>query len=304
MKVEIEAGSRIHLGFIDPFGVSGRRWGSVGLYLDKPSLSMLVEKSRNLSVQGPEWMKEVASTIKEKLKIDGLKVMCKRHIPRHVGLGSGTQTILALGLATSRLYGLDLTIEEMARMFDRAKMSGAGYWLFQKGGLVVDGGKTSSSKPPPLLFRYDFPDAWRILLAIPTTEGLGLHSRVEEESISKIRTEPDRDASSTVLMKLLPSLVEEDFEEFTGAIEELDRATSMFFKDVQSGTYHPLSKNVVELFRRVGVNGVGQSSWGPTIYGFLKKNEVEEVTKKLPPVNGFKYLVTSARNSGARVFEL
>jgi beta-ribofuranosylaminobenzene 5'-phosphate synthase len=71
LKIKIDAGSRIHLGFIDPLGVSGRRWGSVGLYLNQPKLSVIVEKSYNLIIHGPKWLKNTASRISEKLKING-----------------------------------------------------------------------------------------------------------------------------------------------------------------------------------------------------------------------------------------
>lgn len=304
MRIKIDAGSRIHLGFIDPLGVSGRRWGSVGLYLNQPRLSVIVEKSDNLIIHGPRWLRDTASRISGKLKIKGLKITCEEYIPRHVGLGSGTQTILSIGLAASRLYGLDLTLEEIAGMFDRCKRSGAGYWLFQKGGLTIDGGRAPSTKLPPLLFRYDLPSEWKILLAIPTAEGLGLHSKVEEESFNKLNAASLKDASTTILMKLLPSIMEKDFLKFTEAVEELDTLTSSFFRSIQLEEYHRLSSKVVELMRNIGVRGVGQSSWGPTVYGFVRDYEVEYVAGRLKPVGVFRYVFTEARNNGAQIIEL
>ncbi len=304
MKIKIDAGSRIHLGFIDPLGISGRRWGSVGLYLDQPKLSIIIERSDNLTIHGPRWLRDIASRVSEKLEVNGLKIVCEEYIPRHIGLGSGTQTILSIGLAASRLYGLDYTLEEIVEIFNRCKTSGTGYWLFQKGGLVIDGGRTSSTKIPPLLFRYDFPSEWKILLAIPTVEGLGLHSQVEEESFNKLNAASLKDSSSIILMKLLPSIIEKDFSKFSEAVEELDNLTSCFFKDIQSGSYHPLSKKIVELMKNLGVQGIGQSSWGPTIYGFVRKDEVEYMARRLKPVDIFRYLFTDARNYGAQVIEL
>lgn len=304
MKIKIDAGSRVHLGFIDPLGVSGRRWGSVGLYLNQPKLSVIVEKSDNLIIHGPRWLRDIASRISEKLKINGLKITCEEYIPRHVGLGSGTQTILSICLAASRLYGLDLTLEEIAEMFNRCKRSGAGYWLFQKGGLTIDVGRAPSSKLPPLLFRFDLPSEWKILLAIPTIEGLGLHSKVEEESFNKLDTASLKDASTIILMKLLPSIMEKDFLKFTEAVEELDALTSSFFRSIQLGAYHQLSSKVVELMKNIGVRGVGQSSWGPTVYGFVREDEVEYIAGRLKPVKVFRYVFTEARNHGAEIIEL
>lgn len=304
MRVKINAGSRIHLGFIDPSGVSGRRWGSVGLYLNEPRLSIICEKSEHIDVHGPEWLKEIASMVCESLKIHGLKIRCEEYIPRHVGLGSGTQTILSIALAASQLYSIDIALEDIAIMFGRCRRSGAGYWLFQKGGLTIDAGATSPLKPPTLLFRSDFPKDWKVLLAVPNIEGLGLHSDVEEERFKNLSTRPVKDASLTILMKLLPSLIEEDFSGFTEAVEELDFLTSSFFEEVQSGPYHPLSGRVVELFRKSGLRGVGQSSWGPTIYGFIRGDEVESLIGKIKPVEGFRYILTTPRNYGAQITEL
>mgnify|MGYP001626156433 CR=1 FL=1 len=304
LKIKINAGSRIHLGFIDPLGVSGRRWGSLGLYLNEPRLSIICEESDYIDVHGPEWLKDIVNRVSKSLEIKGLKVKCEEYIPRHVGLGSGTQTILSIGLAASKLYGLDLSLEDIALMFSRCKRSGAGYWLFQKGGLTIDSGAASPLKPPTLLFRLDFPKEWKVLLAIPNSEGLGLLGQAEEEGFKKLSTRPVKDASLTILMKLLPSLIEKDFTRFTESIEELDFLTSSFFKEIQSGAYHPVSERVVELFRKSGLRGIGQSSWGPTIYSFIREDEVESLTSRIKPVEGFRYVLTSARNYGAEITEL
>lgn len=304
LKVRISAGSRIHLGFIDPLGVSGRRWGAVGLYLDEPKLSMVCEESDHVDVDGPGWLRDLVSTVSKSLGIDGLKVRCEEYIPRHVGLGSGTQTILSIGLAASKIYGLGLTVEELAIMFGRCKRSGAGYWLFQRGGLTIDSGVPSPAKLPKLLFRLDFPRDWRILLAIPDSEGAGLHGEVEEERISKLSAVAAKDASLIVLMKLIPSLIEEDFAKFTEAVEELDLLTSSFFNEAQSGAYHPMAREVIESFKEAGVRGVGQSSWGPTIYGFIEEDDAESLTCKVVPARGFTYVLTTPRNLPGEIIEL
>ena len=50
--VVVEAGSRIHLGFIDLAGDLGRTYGSIGLYLEKPSFKAIVRESDEIVVEG------------------------------------------------------------------------------------------------------------------------------------------------------------------------------------------------------------------------------------------------------------
>lgn len=302
--IKVEAGSRIHLGFIDPLGVLGRRWGSVGLYLNDPRLSMIVSKCDSIIVDGPKWLEMLVEDVVGKLGINGLMVRCLNYIPRHVGLGSGTQTILSIGLAASKLYDLDLTSRDIALIFNRCTVSGAGYWLFQRGGLTIDGGKESDTDIPPLLFRADFPQEWMILLAIPTEEGIGLHGRIEFEALKRPDSGDPRETSLIILMKLLPSVIEKNFQRFSQAIEEIDAMTSRFFETAQSGRYFKDSVKVVELLRKIGVRGIGQSSWGPTIYGFVERSGVEEVGRKLGSVEGFRFIFTTARNIGAEISQL
>ena len=49
--VVVEAGSRIHLGFIDLAGDLGRTYGSIGLYLEKPSFKAIVRESDEIVVE-------------------------------------------------------------------------------------------------------------------------------------------------------------------------------------------------------------------------------------------------------------
>ncbi|MEM1742776.1 MAG: hypothetical protein QXK95_02300 [Nitrososphaerota archaeon] len=296
----VETGSRIHLGFIDPVGLSGRRWGSIGLYVKNPSLKIRVDKSEKIQVNGPSWIDDLVRFIVEKLEVPGLKIECIEYIPRHVGLGSGTQAIFSIAYAATKLDGIDYTLEELANLFRRCRRSGAGFWLFQKGGLVVDGGKSSENEIPPLLFRIDFPEEWIIVLGLPENTSSRVYGDIEEKYMEDISREGDpRNIAYTVLMKLIPSLVNRDFDGFTEAVEELDVETSRFFQKHQGGTYSYYSLSAVDVLKKAGVKGVGQSSWGPTVYGFMEKKYVDDVVEKLRSVEGFRFIFTSPRNSGA-----
>ena len=71
-------------------------------------------------------------------------------------------------------------------------------------------------------------------------------------------------------MKLLPALVEGDLPGFGSALTEVQRVTGAWFAPEQGGVFAP--GEGAELIRRMaewGAEGVGQSSWGPAVYGIV-----------------------------------
>ncbi|MHC1586284.1 MAG: GHMP family kinase ATP-binding protein, partial [Candidatus Hecatellaceae archaeon] len=104
MKVQVETPSRLHFILIDLNGELGRVDGGVGVALQTPGWRIEVEPSaEGLEVEGcPEaGFEEVQNLALKFLGSQGvkpsLKIKVSGGIPRHVGLGSGTQ--LALGVA-------------------------------------------------------------------------------------------------------------------------------------------------------------------------------------------------------------
>src|SRR5262249_44647683 len=125
------------------------------------------------------------------LERHGLPVTCRivvdAAIPEHVGLGSGTQLAIAVGVALSRLFGLDISIQEMAALYDRGQRSGIGIGAFEQGGFLVDGGKGPHDTPPPVVARIDFPAEWRLLLVFDRALR-GLHG---ERELAAFRALPE-----------------------------------------------------------------------------------------------------------------
>jgi len=71
-------------------------------------------------------------------------------------------------------------------------------------------------------------------------------------------------------MQLLPALAEADLMGFGVALEEVQRITGGWFAPVQGGVFAPgETRDVVERLREGGAVGVGQSSWGPAVYGIV-----------------------------------
>src|SRR5438552_1225456 len=101
--------------------------------------------------------------------------------------------------------------------------------------------------------------------------------------------------SHLVLMQLLPGLVEGDLGSFGSALTEIQRVTGAWFAPQQGGVFAP--GPTATLVRRMadwGAAGVGQSSWGPAVYGLVgSEAEGRELAAWTAALLG----------SGGRVFE-
>ena len=142
--VQVTTAARLHLGFLDPGGDLGRRFGSIGLAIDAFETRVELHESPSFEVLGEERERgaKIALRIIESLSLDTRKkLIISNAIPAHAGLGSGTQLALAIASAFRRLGGLPPDAREDARLLDRGGRSGVGVSLFERGGLAVDAGR-------------------------------------------------------------------------------------------------------------------------------------------------------------------
>ena len=167
----------------------------------------------------------------------------------------------------------------------------------------MDAGRGRGTRIPPLIARLKAPERLRIVLAVPR-RGHGLSGGAEDEVFKHIRGDPalSREASRIVLMKLLPSLIEEDLAGFAEAAMKLDEINGMIFSRVQKGIIRKGSEIIAKAMLEAGALGVGQSSWGPTIYGFADSSKnASRLADSIKAFEGFKALITEPRNLGAEI---
>ncbi|RWK72339.1 MAG: GHMP kinase, partial [Mesorhizobium sp.] len=195
-SVTIRVPARLHLGFLDLNGDSGRRFGSVGLPLSEPETAVTLSRSSETIVEGAESRRagEHLSTLCSHLGIRGQhRLVVEQSIPSHAGLGSGTQIALAVAAALRTLHKLPLDIGSDATLLDRGGRSGIGIASFESGGVIVDAGKDDSGRPPPVVARLPFPEEWRVILILD--HGCyGLHGDAE---IAAFRSLPPFPASGS-----------------------------------------------------------------------------------------------------------
>jgi beta-ribofuranosylaminobenzene 5'-phosphate synthase len=274
-SVTVIAPARLHLGFLDLNGGLGRRFGSIGLAIDHPVTRLTIAPTATPFVQGADALRAAAhlDALTRRLGlVAAYGVTIHEAIPDHVGLGSGTQLALALASALRHLEGLAPDVPGDALALHRSQRSGIGAGLFERGGVIVDGGRAEGTVTPPVIARLEFPAAWRVLLVLDSRIK-GLHGAQEAESFAALGPFDAAGAAEIcrlVLIKALPALAESDIESFGGAIERIQEIVGAYFAPAQGGAAHT-SAAVAELLgtlRQHGAKGAGQSSWGPTGFAF------------------------------------
>jgi beta-RFAP synthase len=308
----VSAPARLHLGFVDLNGSLGRRYGSIGLALDAPSTDVDVQRAATTSATGPEHDRvlPLVERCRQALGLKGhYKVVVERAIPAHAGLGSGTQLALAIGFALMRLEGLSLSPKQIGDLAGRGARSAIGMAAFEGGGFIVDGGRGHIDQPPPVLIQTPFPEEWRALLVLDT-RNQGAHGDRETQAFAALPPFPDALADRLcrlVLMQLVPGLIEKDLAAFGAALTEIQRIVGGHFAAAQGGSPWT-SPAVGEFLARaasLGATGIGQTSWGPTGFGFLPSSDVadrlyhslvEEVKAR-----GLEIAIVRGRNAGATI---
>jgi len=309
MKIRIKTPARLHLGLIDLNGNLGRLYGSICLAVNYPNVVLEAENAEKLEVYGLEKDRtaKAVSRFSAYYNIEPkIRLEIKESIPKHSGLGSGTQLYLAVGTSLARVHGIKASTREIASVMGRGFVSGVGVAAFERGGFAVDGGlNVLYQAPPPVVFHQNFPKDWVFVVALPKIKK-GLSGRQEKEAFRGIIPGAERNAaeiSRLVLMKLLPSLLEKDIEGFGYALAEIDRKTGEYYKGIPlDDTLKRVSAHMIGL----GAHGAGQSSWGPAVYGLIEKkyaagleNEIKEFLSE-NKVAG-KVFVAEADNKGAMI---
>jgi beta-ribofuranosylaminobenzene 5'-phosphate synthase len=308
--VRVRAPGRLHLGFLDMNGALGRRFGSIGLAIDRPATRITVNRATSNAASGAESARAFKlAQVFSRGQTSGYQIHVDEAIPAHAGLGSGTQLALAIGTAIARLEGRELAAQDLAGLGSRGARSGIGLAAFGSGGFLVDGGRGSNQKPPPVTLRCDFPDEWRILLMLDPSRA-GVSGDAEKKAFETLPEFPEATAAHIchlVLMKMVPGLKEHDIAAFGGALTEIQAIVGSHFAPGQGGSAwtSPAVGRVAERMKDLGATGIGQSSWGPTGFAFVDGDEaavrlyhslVDEAKG-----DGVEIVIARGRNTGARV---
>jgi beta-RFAP synthase len=311
----VKAPARLHFGFMDLNGSLGRRFGSIGVALEEPFVELTLHPAPTLEIWGPEAerIERYAAAAAAHLGVAPTgRFELRTMIPAHAGLGSGTQLALSVAKLLAQLNSIDFDAAEVAAVLDRGGRSGLGLAAFLEGGLVLDGGRGPADSVPPLLSRFDFPESWRIILAIDASSA-GLHGPHEASAFASLPSFPEAEAADIcrlTLMKILPAAATRDIDAFGSGISELQRRIGDYFAPAQGGRF--ASKRVAAVLAELeaqGAAGIGQSSWGPTGYALAaSRPEAERLVAAVAPVTrrmkGLRLVVVRGSNRGAETTSL
>jgi beta-ribofuranosylaminobenzene 5'-phosphate synthase len=279
-EIVVSAPARLHFGMLDPAGIGARRFGGCGVAVESPRVLVAVasRSRREVTARGSQPERAAAFATRARAAFayhGGVEVDVREAIPPHVGLGSGTKLGLAIALAVAELAGVSAGPQQLAEATGRGARSSVGSWTFSAPGLVVEAGVGDGGSISPLVARHPMPERWRCVLALPLG-AKGLSGNAEDRFFGLLRQarpaiEPS--VSRLVLTALLPGLVTGDIAEFGAALSAIQREIGSMFAAQQGGVFHPRAAPVVAALHRLGVGAVGQSSWGPAVYGIVDGSE-------------------------------
>jgi beta-ribofuranosylaminobenzene 5'-phosphate synthase len=291
MTVRVRAGSRLHFGFQNLSLAHERLYGGVGVALSEPAVVLEAEAAPEVVCED-DTVADYAERAVDLLGVDGVAITVEERLPRHVGLGSGTQIALATLTAVAQVHDRAARVRKRAPALGRGGRSGVGVASFRQGGFVVDGGHpteqftTAAPAPgewtvPPVVARHELPPSWRFVLVSPEAPS-GRSDAEEDASMRHVVEHADPGIADEVarllVRRLLPAAATGDAATFGDAVADLGRLNGAWYADVQGGVYRPPAGDLIDaLNEEPAVHAAGQSSWGPTVFALATAGDAERV---------------------------
>ena len=310
--VKVNTSARLHMGFFDLSGSNNSKFGSLGLAIDAPSTQITITKSEKTLIDTKS-NKNVANIVENIVNMFNIKqhfsLTINQSIPVHAGLGSGTQMALAIGMGINHLFGLQLSLSQIAIAAMRGKRSGIGLGAFHQGGFLVDDGKLAAGKLaevlPKIAIRQGFPEDWRVLL-VQDSAHIGVHGVLESQAFSTLKS-PQGTLRAMVFEHMIPAMQRADLLAFGAYMQDLQAYNGAYFAPIQGGHYASQDVgNVLNWLQKNGAPCVGQSSWGPTCFAVLPNQQQAEtllhqarlVFNSKPNIS---FEIVRGKNSGATI---
>lgn len=316
----VETAGRLHFGFGNLSLAHDRLYGALGVALDQPTLSVEATAADGIHC-ADDAATEYAELACDLLGVAGAEVTVESGLPRHAGLGSGTQLALAVLTAVARAHDRAPAVRERAPALGRGGRSGIGVATFEQGGFVLDAGhpaalftadapRVGEWDVPEVAARHPIPRDWRFLLVVPDVPA-GRSGDDEDASMRQAVTDADPEIADriagVVVREVLPAMAAGDATRFGDAVSNVGRLNGAWYADQQGGTYRPPVGAIVDsLSGAPAIYGAGQSSWGPTVYGVTDADHAEaarEAGREALAAAGVdgEVLLAAGRNRGASI---
>jgi beta-ribofuranosylaminobenzene 5'-phosphate synthase len=312
--VEVFAPSRLHFGMFSFGHENQRQFGGVGAMIGAPGLRLRASAADSFGATGPlaARVAEFARRVGHAWGLSGppaARIDVLSAPAAHVGLGVGTQLALAVASALASLAQRPVDgVAQLAGWVARGERSAVGAFGFQQGGLIVEAGKLPTDRLSPLIARHPLPDGWRFVLARPAdSEGLsGEAERAAFAALPAVSASWTAELCRLALLGLVPAAIAADFAAFSEALFDYGRLAGRCFAAGGAGSFasEPLERLVVRI-RELGGVGVGQSSWGPTLFVVMPSEAAAEDfcerLRRSKPEVALELMIAGPDNLGARL---
>lgn len=315
-QVTVTAPSRLHFGLLSFGQATIRQFGGVGMMVDRPNVALRFAAANKLTTTGPaaDRASEFAGRWLDFYALHGVRP-CEIEVvevpPQHVGLGAGTQLALSIAAGLNAWHARTCPPPaELARSVGRGLRSAVGTYGFLEGGLIIERGKLPTETLSPLDSRLDVPDEWRMVLVRPL-HFQGLAGDAEQrafDSLPAVSAEASEALARELRDHLLPALAVADFDGFSASLYRYGRAAGLCFKALQGGPYNGTQLTaLVERLRSLGIEGVGQSSWGPTLFAIEASQSAAEglrhalLDEPTSDDEDLEVIITTPNNTGSRI---
>ncbi len=152
--------------------------------------------------------------------------------------------------------------------------------------------------------RLEIPADWRIVL-VRAEHRRGLAGPHEADAFARLPPVPEaitRELWQITEREMLPAIERFDCDAFGEAVYQFGRLAGECFAAVQGGPYADAAiAGLVERIRNHGIRGVGQSSWGPTVFAICRSRaEAESLVEWLREcVERHEITIANPNNFGA-----
>jgi beta-RFAP synthase len=314
LSITISAPSRLHFGLLSFNNKECPQFGGVGLMLERPGIDISVVPAGTFRCTGThrDRVQEFAQSWQayhRLSKLPACHITVHKAPPQHVGLGVGTQLGISIAAGLTRYeFGRCDSAADLAASVDRGKRSAIGTHGFESGGFLFELGKSDEREISELAVRRALPDDWRVVLIRPN-EALGLSGTTEQTAFDELPPVPKsitKRLIAEVTESMIPAIESKRFNDFAASVTRYGETAGRCFESCQGGPYaSPRLQSIVDFLLRCGVTGVGQSSWGPTLFALQPSeqaaNELVTVMQDSPEIVSSDLVISRIANAGAKI---
>ena len=276
--VSVTTGSRLHFGLLS----TAAPFGGVGVMIDHPQTEIVIQPAT--SFQCSEEIRDRVLPIAKRVQqlanqaeLPTCDIKLTKRAASHSGLGSGTQLSMAVAEGLTKFCQLSLSPNQLAcRIACRGERSAVGVHGYFAGGLIYE----DADQPVelnPCRTRISITEPWCVGLFQPRKTPppvSGQSERSHFQSLHQSSETKRRQLRSIINSEIIPAAQEKEFADFCHAVHRYNYQSGLLFEDVQGGPYNgPRVSELIDFLLHRGAMGVGQSSWGSTVFAWFENDD-------------------------------